>query len=155
MHAILYYLQESTAQIILNTVDYIYTLGPPNITFYSSGIISFEGEKVIIVCNATNDEDAVNFVQISWYNRTRLLKSDGKFVTIDSKCSSDSDQIQSVLVLDSVNNTDSGEYVCRAFNNPLCYSEEKIKLTVECKFVYSIMCNLKECAYLHIYILVQ
>ena len=74
-------------------------------------------------------------MQISWYNRTRLLKSDGKYVTIDSKRSSDSDDMQSVLILDSVNNTDSGEYTCRAFNNPLCYIEEKIKLTVECKFI--------------------
>ena len=45
-------------------------------------------------------------------------------------------QIQSVLILDSVNNTDSGEYICRAFNNPLCYVEEKIKLTVECEFIH-------------------
>ena len=116
---------------------YLYISGSPNITFYSSGIISFEGDKVILVCNATNDEDAVNFVQISWYNRTNLLKSDGKYVTIYNKHSSDSNQIQSVLVLDSVNNTDSGKYVCRAFNNPLCYKEEKIKLTVECKFMYN------------------
>ena len=57
-------------------------------------------------------------------------------MTIDNKRSSDSDQIQSVLVLDSVNNTDSGEFICQAFNNPLCYSEEKIKLTVECEFIY-------------------
>ena len=120
------------------TNQYLFTLGSPNITFYSSGIISFEGEKVIIVCNATNDKDAVDFVQISWYNRTRLLKSDGKYVTIDSKRSNDSDQIQSVLVLDRANSTDSGEYICRAFNNPLCYSEEKIKLTVECEFIHSI-----------------
>ena len=93
-------------------------------------------------------------MQISWYNRTHLLKSDRKYVTIDNKRSGDFDQIQSVLVLDSVNNTDSGEYICRAFNNPFCYSEEKIKLSVECEFIYSIMCNcnLKECMYICIYL---
>ena len=93
-------------------------------------------------------------MQITWYNRTHLLKSDRKYVTIDNKRSSDFDQIQSVLVLDSVNNTDSGEYLCRAFNNPLCYSEEKIKLSVECEFIYSIICNcnLKECMYICIYL---
>ena len=79
-------------------------------------------------------------MQINWYNRTRLLKSDGKYVTIDNKCSSDSDQIQSVLILDSVNNTDSGEYICRAFNNPHCYKEEKIKVTVECEFICRPIC---------------
>ena len=93
-------------------------------------------------------------MQITWYNRTRLLKSDRKYVTIDNKRSSDFDQIESVLVLDNVNNTDSGEYICRAFNNPLCYSEEKIKLSVECEFIYSIICNcnLKECMYICIYL---
>ena len=75
-------------------------------------------------------------MQISWYNHTRLLKSDGKYVTIDNKRSNDTDQIQSVLILDNVNNTDSGEYICRAFNNPLCYKEEKIKLAVECEFIH-------------------
>ena len=45
------------------------------------------------------------------------------------------DQIYSVLVLEGVNITDDGEYVCRAFNNPLCYTENKINITVECEFV--------------------
>ena len=45
------------------------------------------------------------------------------------------DQIYSVLMFGSVNYTDDNEYVCRAFNNPLCYTENKINLTVECEFV--------------------
>ena len=87
-----------------------------------------------LVCNATNDRDAIDPVQISWYNGTKLLKSDEKHVTIYSKHDATTDQIYSILVLDSVNNTDDGQYVCRAFNNPLCYTENKIKLTVECEF---------------------
>ena len=95
-------------------------------------------------------------MQISWYNRTRLLKSDGKYVTIDNKHSSDSDQIQSILILNSINNTDSGEYICRAFNNPLCYIEEKIKLTVECEFirrsVNAIVISKNLCMYISTYV---
>ena len=95
-------------------------------------------------------------MQISWYNRTRLLKSDGKYVIIDNKHSSDSDHIQSVLILDSVNNTDSGEYTCRAFNNPLCYIEEKIKLTVECEFIHgsinAVVISKNLCMYISTYV---
>ena len=56
-------------------------------------------------------------------------------MTIYSKHDNATDQIYSVLVLDSVNITDDGEYFCRAFNDPLCYAERKTRLTVECKFI--------------------
>lgn len=110
-------------------------IGPPNITYYSKGRITFEGNKVTLVCNATNDRDAVDPVQISWYNGTQLVKSNGKFVTIYNKHDAVTDQIYSVLVFGSVNITDDAEYVCRAFNNLFCYTENKINLTVECEFV--------------------
>ena len=110
-------------------------LGPPDITYYSKEVVSFEGDKVNLVCNATNDGDAIEHIQISWYNGTQLLKSDGKYVTIYSKYNSLTDQIHSILVLDSVNTSDAGEYICRAFNDPLCYTEHKINLTVECEFI--------------------
>ena len=87
------------------------------------------------MCDATNDGDAIVPVQISWYNGTKLLKSDGNYITIYNKHDTATDQIQSLLILDSVNNTDDGEYICRAFNDPLCYTEIKINLTVECEFV--------------------
>ena len=116
----------------------MYILGSPSITYYSSRIVAFEGDKVNLLCNATNDGDAIDPVQISWYNGTKQLKSDGKNVTVYSKYDSVTDQIQSILVLDSVNNTDDGEYICQAFNHPLCYTEEKINLTVECEFTHSI-----------------
>ena len=113
------------------------TLGPPNITYYSNEQITFEGNKVIIKCNATNDRNAINPVKISWYNGTQLVKSNGKCVIIYNKHDAVTDQIYSVLTLGSVNITDDGEYICRAFNNPLCYTENKINLTVECEFVGS------------------
>ena len=93
----------------------------------------FERKKVNMVCNATNDGDAIDPVQISWYNGTKLLKSDGEHVIIYKKHDTITDQIHSILVLDSVNITDDGEYICRAYNDPLCYTEKKINLTIECK----------------------
>ena len=113
------------------------TLGSPSITYYSSGTTIFEGNKLSLVCNATNDRDAIDPVQISWYKGTQLVKSNGKHVTIYTKHDAVIDQIYSVLVLESVNITDDGEYICRAFNNPLCYIENKINITVECEFVAS------------------
>jgi len=118
--------------------------GSPNITYHSNGIVRFEGKKANLICNATNDEDAIDPVQISWYNDTKLLKPDGKDVIIYNKYDKVTDQIYSELLLDSVNNTDDGEYICRAFNNPLCYTENKINLTVECEFILY---------YIHIYLL--
>ena len=64
-------------------------------------------------------------------------------MTIYNKQDAVTDQIYSVLVLDSINVTDDGEYICRAFNNPLCYIEAKINVTVECEFVASHCCKFK------------
>ena len=87
-----------------------------------------------MTCNATNDEDATDPVQISWYNGTQRLKSTENLVTIYNKFDKSTDQICSILVIDSVTHYDDGEYTCQAFNNPLCYTEDKIILTVECEF---------------------
>ena len=104
-------------------------------------MVVLEGKKVNMVCNATNDEDAIDPVQISWYNGTKLLKSDGKHITIYNKHDNFTDKIHSILVLDNVNSTDDGEYVCRAYNNPLCYTENAINLTIECKKYVHVTCT--------------
>ena len=130
-------------------------LGSPNITYYSNEIITFEGSKVNLVCNATNDGDAIDPVQISWYNGTQLLEPDGKYVTIYNKHDTATDQIHSILVLDSINSTDDGEYSCRAFNHPLCYTETKINLTVECEFLYNYNCFAILFSYVHVILYVH
>ena len=86
-----------------------------------------------MVCNATNDEGANIPVQISWYNGTELIKSDRKHVVINNVQNNATGQVQSVLSFNPVNYTNDGDYVCRAFNHPLSFSENKIKLTVECE----------------------
>ena len=127
--------------MLATTYIYIYiysciNTGSPNITYYSNGITTLEGNTVNLICNATNDKDAIDPVQISWYNGTELIIPDREHITIYSNNDTVTDQAHSVLVLDNVSITDDGEYVCRASNDPLCYTENKIKLTVECKFVH-------------------
>ena len=88
-----------------------------------------------LMCNATNDEHSVGAIQINWYNGTQLLEPDGKHVIIYNKYDNITDQLYSVLLLDPVSHVDHGEYVCRAFTSPFCYSENKINLTVECELI--------------------
>ena len=86
-----------------------------------------------MVCNATNDADANIPVQISWYNnKTELIKPDGKYVMVNIVQNNATGEVHSILSFNPVNYTNDGEYVCRAFNHPLLFTESRIKLTVEC-----------------------
>ena len=111
-----------------------FVLGAPYITYYSVEMVTFEGNTVDLVCNATNDADANIPVQISWYNGTELIKSDGKHVMVNNEHNNVTGQVHSVLSLNAINYTDDGEYVCRAFNHPSSFTESRITLTVECEF---------------------
>ena len=86
-----------------------------------------------LICNATNDVDAINLVQVSWYHDAMLIKPDGKYVIINNQRNNATGQIHSVLTFDPINYTNDGEYVCRAFNHPLSFTENKTKVTVECE----------------------
>ena len=97
-------------------------------------MVTFEGNRVDLVCNATNDPDANIPVQVSWYNGTELIKPDGKHVMVNNKQNNITGQVHSVLSLNPVRYTDDGVYVCGAFNHPLSFVENRITLTVECKF---------------------
>ena len=112
-------------------------LGAPSITYHSSEVVALEGDKLNLTCNATNDEDSVDPIHMSWYNGKQAFKPDGNHVIIYSKFDKNTDQLYSVLVFDPVNYSDDGEYICRAFNRPFCYTEKKINLTVECEFMYA------------------
>ena len=128
--------------LIANFIKFASILGAPYITYYSVEMVTFEGNRVDLVCNATNDVDANIPVQISWYNGTELIKPDGKLVMVYSEQNNITGQIHSVLSLNSVNYTDSGKYVCRAFNHPLSFTESRITLIVECKLsrAHAVIC---------------
>jgi len=122
--------------LVINFICCIHCLyiGPPIISFITKKIVAFEGNKVILICNATNDVDAITSLRINWYNtKGAQVKSENKHKLIYSTTDSVTGQIQSVLLFDPVNHTDSGEYICRAFNDDDCYTEDKTNLTVECK----------------------
>ena len=96
-------------------------------------MIAFEGNRVDMVCNATNDADANIPVQINWYNGTEMIKPRKPYVVVKNVQNNATGQIHSVLSFYPVNYTNHGEYVCQVFNHPLSYAESRIKLTVECE----------------------
>ena len=108
-------------------------IAAPRITYYSPATVSFEGNNVDLICNATNDADATDPVQVDWYYETQIIKPDGEYVVINNTRDNATGQIYSVLSFDSVNYTNDGAYTCKAFNHPLSFTENKIQLTVECE----------------------
>ena len=108
--------------------------GPPAINSITNNTITFKGNKVYLICNATNDVDAINPLRIHWYKAKGVsLEADNRHIVIHNSTALVTGQVQSVLLFDPVNHTDSGIYTCRAFNDEDCYTEEKINLTVECE----------------------
>ena len=86
-----------------------------------------------LICNATNDPDATDPVQVSWYYGTLLIKPDGEYMTVNNIRDNATGQIHSMLSIDPVNYTNDGAYTCRAFTHPLSFTEYKIQLTIECE----------------------
>jgi len=108
--------------------------GPPTIQHISNNTVTVEGNKTTLMCSATNDKDAVILLTIVWYNsKGEQLKSNDDRLLIYNTNDPFSGQVQSVLLFDPVNHTDSGEYTCHAFNDDDCYTELSTNLIVECK----------------------
>ena len=116
---------------------YVCSVGSPtgNVT---KDTTSLEGDKVNLMCNATNDIDAPHPVQVKWYKDNQPLIPDGKRVHVYPQRITD-DEIQSVLLFNSVYRTDNGVYTCRAFNHHLSYTKLNTNLIVECKLEYSLL----------------
>ena len=116
--------------------NYYMYLGPPKITFISPDMTYLEGTKASLVCNATNDVDADNEVQITWFykNSTSLYEivSNNKR-TIYNVGNSTSGQSYSILLFASVNRTDEGVYICRASNHLQSSTELKTIVKIKSK----------------------
>ena len=111
--------------------------GFPVIHSISSGQTSFEGKRVNLTCAASNDIDSTESLRIIWYGpRGTQLTSEIKYVNVYNTTNSITRQTTSVLQLESVNNTDTGGYTCRALNHPKSYTEKRTTLKVECKNVF-------------------
>ena len=108
------------------------TVGPPTIDFISRNVISYDGKKVSLLCNASNGVDAIEHIRITWYNSEgAIVKSGGRHLLYNTTDKL-TGQVQSILLFDPVKYTDSGEYTCRTSNHNESYSEAKTNLTVEC-----------------------
>ena len=98
-----------------------------------------EGNKTRLVCNATNDANAVNQVQITWFykNLTSVhpIVPDNSRVIIHNENSSGS-QLHSTLFLDPINRTDEGVYICKASNHPRSNTESSTKVMIKSKYMY-------------------
>ena len=110
--------------------------GSPKITYISADITYLEGTKATLICNATNDADAVNEVQITWFykNSTSLYQvmSINNHV-IHNVENSTSGQLYSVLLFDPINRTDEGVYVCKASNHPQSSTELSTEVKIKSK----------------------
>jgi len=108
-------------------------IGPPVIDFLTNNTVTLEGRNIILICNATNDVDAILPLNVVWYNSEHVkLQSDSIIDPVTG-------QIQSVLSFDPVTHTDNGVYTCHAFNDDDQYTQARTNLTVEC--MYKCFCS--------------
>ena len=87
-----------------------------------------EGTKASLVCNATNDADAVNELKITWFykNVTSLYE-----ITSSNNRRIHNGQSYSILLFEPVNRTDEGVYICRASNHPQSITELSTKVMIK------------------------
>ena len=127
-------------------------IGPPVINFISNSKITFEGRKVNLMCKATNDVDAINQLSIDWYSPDGIrVQSEDKHILVNSTTDPVTGQMQSVLLFDPVDRTNSGEYTCHAFNDIDCYTNDTTNLITECELLKTQYHN----CVLSIYIILQ
>ena len=108
-----------------------------------------EGNKSKLICIATNDNDSDQSLKIQWYYPNGIrVKSDESHILIYNSPGNETGQLKSELLFDPVNHTENGVYTCRAFNDPNCYTEKYVKLTVECKYIITHIVSLGAAIYL-------
>ena len=113
---------------------YFYFAGQPTITFISNDTVSLEGKEIYLVCNATNDPDALHPLQVYWYDSDGMqVESDGKHIRAYNFTDKVTDMAQSVLKFSAIRRSDDGTYTCRAYNDPESHTERKAILNIECK----------------------
>ena len=100
-----------------------------------------EGTKTRLVCNATNDADAVKQVQITWFYKNLTLMHevvpDNSRVMIHNIENSTDMQLHSTLSFDPINRTDEGVYICKASNHPQSNTESSTNVMIKSKLTCS------------------
>ena len=93
-----------------------------------------EGTKTSLICNATNDADAANEANITWFykNSTSLYQIvSNNNRKIHNVRNSTIEQLYSILLFEPVNRTDEGVYICRASNHPQSSTELSTKVKIK------------------------
>ena len=115
-------------------------VGPPEITDISPNMSYVEGSKSSLICNATNDADATNEVQIAWFYKNLTLLypvvRDNRVIIHNVK-NLISRQIYSILLFDSISRIDEGVYICEASNHPQSSTKKSIKVMIKSKLIYN------------------
>ena len=114
---------------------YINYVGVPTIINISKETTIFENEKAILRCIATNHFDTDSSIKTLWYDHSGMQVTSRHGVIIYNEVDKVSSKVKSTLVLDHVNHTYAGIYICRAFIHPTFYSEAVTNLIVECKIM--------------------
>ena len=109
-------------------------VGSPTINYISSPQTTVEGNKTNLTCYATNDEDAVEYLQILWYKtKDKVIITGQQDAVLEKSKTNITTRLQSTISFDSIGRNDDGEYTCQAFNHPQLYTELMTSVTVECK----------------------
>ena len=97
-----------------------------------------EGSSVDIVCDVTNDHDAVGTqnVTILWFGNDGSRVYEDDRITITNS-SNDNYQLSyiSTLTINPVFRQDDGQYTCQALNHIVLRDSQNINLIVECESV--------------------
>ena len=114
------------------------TSGPPKIVSLPDNVTVVEGSSVDIVCDVTNDRDAVGTqnVTILWFGNDGGRVYEDDRITITNS-SNDGYQLSyiSTLTINPVFRQDAGQYRCQAFNHIALRDSQNINLIVECELV--------------------
>ena len=118
---------------IITCLCFFLLVGPPAVNYISRPQTTFRGNKTSLTCTATNDEDAVDSLQILWYKTKDKVTITGQQDVIEKNTTNIITELQSTISFDPISHNDDGEYTCRAFNHPQLYTEAVTSVTVECK----------------------
>ena len=99
-----------------------------------------ERENVSLVCEVTNDPDAIEDVTIRWFNNNshRLSDQDDRITISNTMETHPNRTVISTLIIDPVIHQDAGQYRCVALNHPDLMDSDTTQLTVECKLTSSL-----------------
>ena len=99
-----------------------------------------EGENVSLVCEITNDPDAIENITIKWFNNdNRKLINKNDHITISNTMETHPNRtVMSTLTIDPVIHQDAGQYRCVALNHPELMVSDTTQLTVQCKLTSSL-----------------